>query len=57
MTLPMNNTPQETILVVDDSPEMIAVLSGILRPLYRVQFATNGPAALALALAQRQPPA
>ena len=36
----------ETILVVDDVPENIDVLAGILRPLYRVKFATNGADAL-----------
>ncbi len=33
----------ETLLVVDDVPENIDVLSGILRPHYRVKYATNGP--------------
>lgn len=44
----------ETILVVDDVPENIDVLAGMLRPRYRVQFATNGPDALELCL--RDPP-
>lgn len=44
----MNRNQLETILVVDDSPEIIDVLSGILQPLYRVKFATNGPDALTL---------
>ncbi len=38
-----------TVLVVDDVPENIAVLAGILRDEYRVVIATNGPDALALA--------
>ena len=46
--------PRETILLVDDSPQIIDVLGEILRPRYRVKFATNGPDALALA--QRSPP-
>lgn len=38
--------PMHTILVVDDIPANIDVLSGILRPHYRVRFATNGADAL-----------
>ncbi len=50
----MSNNLQETILLVDDSPEIIDILGGILRPLYRVRFATNGNDALAMA--QQAPP-
>lgn len=45
----MTQVPMGTILVVDDVPENIAVLAGILRGLYRVIIATNGADALALA--------
>ena len=45
----------ETILVVDDAPENIDVLSGILRPHYKVRAATNGDKALSLAMSQKQP--
>ncbi|MDD5295705.1 MAG: response regulator [Rhodocyclaceae bacterium] len=48
------NGNRETILVVDDVPDNIDVLVGILREDYRVIFATNGPDALATA--QRQKP-
>jgi putative two-component system response regulator len=41
----------DTLLVVDDVPENIDVLAGILRPHYRVKYATNGIDALALCLA------
>jgi putative two-component system response regulator len=44
----------ETILVVDDIPENIDVLAGILRPHYQVKFATNGRDALELC--QGDPP-
>ncbi|HZX33649.1 MAG TPA: EAL domain-containing protein [Rhodocyclaceae bacterium] len=50
----MSTSQQETILLVDDSPDMIDVLGEILRPDFRVKFALNGPDALALA--QRDPP-
>ncbi len=38
----------ETILVVDDVPENIAVLAGILRGTYKIMIATNGADALSL---------
>jgi putative two-component system response regulator len=45
----MRNSSQETILLVDDSPEIIDILGSILRPHYQVKFATNGLDALAIA--------
>lgn len=48
-----HNLP-DTILLVDDSTQVIDVLGGILRPFYRVKFALNGEDALALA--RRSPP-
>ena len=42
-----------TILVVDDIPENIITLSGILRDKYRVVFATNGLEALELVQKQK----
>ena len=50
----IDTRPQETVLVIDDSPEMIDILGEILRPLYQVRFSTNGTDALALV--QRLPP-
>ena len=46
---------QAVILVVDDIPENIDVLSGILRPEYRVKAALNGERALAIACTDPQP--
>ncbi|MEW6677098.1 MAG: two-component system response regulator [Pseudomonadota bacterium] len=43
-----------TVLVVDDVPENIDILGGILKTGYRVRAATNGPTALSLAL--KSPP-
>ncbi len=43
-----------TILVVDDVPENIDILTGILKNDYRVRAATNGPSAIALA--KKSPP-
>ncbi len=42
-----------TVLVVDDVPENITVLAGILRGQYRVVFATRGADALAIVREQR----
>ena len=50
----MTDEPQ-TILVVDDTPANIDVLSGILRGSYRVQAALNGPKALEIARGARRP--
>ncbi len=46
---------QAVVLVVDDIPENIDVLSGVLRPNYRVKAALSGPRALAIALSDPQP--
>ena len=46
--LEVSSSRMQTILVVDDVPENIAVLAGILRGLYRVLIATNGVDALAV---------
>ena len=40
---------RQTILVVDDTPDNIDVLGGILRPHYRIKVAINGEKALAWA--------
>ncbi len=39
---------RKTILVVDDAPENIRVLSAVLGPSYRVKAATSGEKALAM---------
>lgn len=49
-----DNAVKPTILVVDDVPENIDVLTGVLKDEYRVRAATNGPSALTLA--QKAPP-
>jgi len=38
-----------TILIIDDTPENLVVLSELLRPLYRVLAATSGEAGLRVA--------
>ncbi|MEW5870029.1 MAG: HD domain-containing phosphohydrolase [Chloroflexota bacterium] len=44
-----------TILIVDDTPEDISILSGILRETYRVKVATSGERALKLSHAEPRP--
>ncbi|MBF0187647.1 MAG: two-component system response regulator [Magnetococcales bacterium] len=40
---------QKTIMIVDDTPENLDVLKGILSPHYRIQIATNGRLAVKVA--------
>ncbi|OSM01719.1 response regulator [Magnetofaba australis] len=52
----MTLTPERaTILVVDDTPENIDVLSGVLRGEYKVKAALNGDKALRIASAESKP--
>jgi len=44
----MNSTPQATILVVDDTPQNLALMRGLLRPHFKTLFATDGRQALNL---------
>ena len=46
---------RQTILVVDDTPDNIDVLGGILRPHYRIKVAINGEKALAVAKSAHPP--
>ena len=48
-----NNLPKQTILVVDDTPENIDVLAGILKEVYKLKFAINGEKALSIARAKQ----
>jgi len=55
MTGMQQGKEKQTILVVDDTPENIDVLSGLLRSEFRVKAAPNGPRALQIAQALPQP--
>ena len=46
---------RNVILVVDDSPDNIKLMSGLLRDFYRVKVATNGSAALRIAQSDPHP--
>ncbi|MFZ2302865.1 MAG: two-component system response regulator [Gallionella sp.] len=50
----MNNTEKNSLLIVDDTPENIDVLRGILGSDYTIKIANNGP--LALKIVAAQPP-
>jgi len=51
----MERIEKQTVLVVDDTPENIDVLSGVLRDDYRVKAALNGERALKIANAESKP--
>lgn len=46
---------QQTVLLVDDTPENLSVLGGILQPYYRVRAANSGVRALAVCAATPRP--
>jgi phosphoserine phosphatase RsbU/P len=46
---------QKLILIVDDTPTNLGVISGALTDTYKTKVATNGPKALALAAAEEKP--
>ncbi len=51
----MQNERRHTILIVDDSPENIDVLGGILDKDYKIKFALDGSKALRIAQAENPP--
>jgi len=51
----MSQVSMQTILIVDDSPENLTVLSEFLQPLYRVRVATSGQKALRVAVTEPRP--
>lgn len=48
-------TPKPTILLVDDTPDNIALLSAMLKDQYRLKIAINGAKALQIAAAESRP--
>jgi sigma-B regulation protein RsbU (phosphoserine phosphatase) len=47
--------PQKTILIVDDTPINIGVISGALKDIYKTKVATNGEKALVIAGGEEKP--
>ena len=46
---------QKLVLVVDDAPTNITVISGVLKDSFKIKVATNGKKALAMARAPDKP--
>ena len=46
--MPADSSTRSTVLIVDDTPENLRVVSGVLKDEFKVRVATNGPQALAL---------
>ena len=51
----MNADTGATVLIIDDAPDNLLVLSGLLRPHYRVLAATSGEVGLRVALGDPRP--
>ena len=51
----MPTSASKSVLIVDDTPTNIGVISGVLKDLYRTKVATNGEKALVLATASEKP--
>ncbi|MHB8204039.1 MAG: response regulator [Desulfomonilaceae bacterium] len=51
----MQGVNQATVLIVDDTPDNISVMSSLLKDLYRVKVATNGETALKIASSHDAP--
>ncbi|MCJ8318850.1 MAG: two-component system response regulator [Colwellia sp.] len=51
----MASKNKATILIIDDAPENIDILTGILKSYYKVKAALNGKAAIAIANAENKP--
>jgi adenylate cyclase len=51
----MPNSDNRLVLIVDDTPTNIGVVSGVLKDIYRTKVATNGEKALAIAAAADKP--
>lgn len=50
-----NNQQQQTILVVDDTPDNLTMITSLLRDLYRVKIAVSGKKALQIAFSNEPP--
>jgi class 3 adenylate cyclase len=51
----MASYDRKLVLIVDDTPTNVAVVSGVLKDLFRTKVATNGEKALAIATAAEKP--
>src|SRR5262245_40956684 len=53
--MPLDFTQKPTILIVDDTPDNITLMTGLLKDQYRTKVANNGERGLAIASAQPLP--
>jgi CheY-like chemotaxis protein len=51
----MSGPDRKLVLIVDDTPTNVAVVSGVLKDLFKTKVATNGEKALAIATAAEKP--
>jgi adenylate cyclase len=51
----MSNSDRKLVLIVDDTPTNVAVVSGVLKDTFRTKVATNGEKALAIATGADKP--
>ena len=51
----LNLTPKATILVVDDTPDNLALMSNLLKDDYKVKIASSGEKALKIAASDPPP--
>jgi putative two-component system response regulator len=50
-----NNEQKQTVLVVDDTPDNLTLITSLLKDLYRVKIATTGNKALQIAFSNEPP--
>jgi putative two-component system response regulator len=55
MADPLDFTDRATILAVDDTPDNLTLVSGVLKDTYKVQVANSGERALKIAMGEHQP--
>ena len=48
-------TDKQSVLIVDDTPENLTLMNGLLKDIYKTKIANNGERALKIAAAQPQP--
>ena len=51
----MSSSGRKLVLIVDDTPTNVAVVSGVLKDAFRTKVATNGEKALAIATGAEKP--
>jgi len=55
MTDPLDFSAKPVVLIVDDTPENLTIMNGLLKDAYRTKVANNGERALKLAATEPRP--